>query len=444
MKFNTYFKKFTFFSILSLLTVFSVFAQTPNFPEPREEKLLNGAKLLVWNDAKAEKVTIKIRIHSGSAFDPQGKEGTMQLLSDILFPNESARDFFTDDLGGNLEVITNYDYIQINASGNTDKFLTILETLATAVTNPQINKETTGKVRTALLLKVKELEKNPSYVADQAVAKRLFGNFPYGRPQLGSSESVAKIDFADILFADQKFLTADNSTIAITGNVKADFALRATKRLFGGWLKADKKVPATFAQPDKFDPKELLIEMPNLDKSFTTTATNTVGRSDKDYWATQILSKHWRKTYCFNNESSRGDLNYEPHLLRGIYFIRSSEILTKNEVNTTPNISMSSGQCSFFNLMNNGKSSYPTITQNEFDTLKQEVIADFQGKLQPSTNLLDLTLDIETYKLSSVRDELQKLNAVTLADLQRVEENVRKQPVAIVKITKPTEQKLNN
>ena len=232
------------------MTAFSVFAQTPNLTEPREEKLLNGTKLLVWNDPKADKVVVKIRIHSGSAFDPQGKEGTMQLLSDILFPNDSTREFFTDDLGGNLEVIMNYDYIQINASGTSDKFLTILETLAPAVTNPQINKETTEKVRAALLLKVKELEKNPSYVADQAVAKRLFGNFPYGRPQLGSAESVAKIDFADILLADQKFLTADNATIAISGNVKPDFALRATKRLFGGWLKADKKIPATFAQPE--------------------------------------------------------------------------------------------------------------------------------------------------------------------------------------------------
>ena len=85
------------------------------------------------------------------SFDPLGKEGVMRLLSDILFPVESTREFFTEDLNGSFEIISNYDYIQINASGDADKFLTILETLSTAVTNPQINKETTEKVRTALL-----------------------------------------------------------------------------------------------------------------------------------------------------------------------------------------------------------------------------------------------------------------------------------------------------
>ena len=36
----------------------------------------------MWSDARSDKVTVKIRVHAGSAFDPQGKEGAMQLLAD--------------------------------------------------------------------------------------------------------------------------------------------------------------------------------------------------------------------------------------------------------------------------------------------------------------------------------------------------------------------------
>ena len=39
-----------------------------------------------------------------------------------------------------LEVVTNYDYIQINASSKPESFLTMLETLASAVSNPTIDK----------------------------------------------------------------------------------------------------------------------------------------------------------------------------------------------------------------------------------------------------------------------------------------------------------------
>jgi len=438
MKFNKYFKNFALFLFILGTTAIYTFVQAQNFPVPRENKLLNGTKLLVWNDPKSDKVTVKLRVHSGSAFDPLGKEGVMQLLSDILFPTQSTREFFTEDLNGSFEIVTNYDYIQINASGDADKFLTILETLAPAVTNPQINKETTEKVRTALLARVQELEKNPSYVADQAAAKRLLGNFPYGRPQLGSSESLAKIDFADLLTADQKFFTADNATITISGNVNADLALRATKRLFGGWLKSDKKVPATFAQPDAPSSNQVKVEMPNIEKIYTATAIDTVGRSDKDFWATQALSKIWKQKYCFNNETSRnGELKYEPHLLRGIYFIRRS--ITPSE--TLP---VYSGPCALFGLTVEGKTVLETITQNEFDSVKQAILADFQQKTQAAPALTDLWLDAETYKLVSLKDELQKINSMTLSDVQRVEEKLRKQPTVTVSLTKQTEQKQNN
>jgi predicted Zn-dependent peptidase len=438
MKFNKHFKNFALLLLILFAAAIYSAAQAQNFPSPRENKLLNGTKLLVWNDAKADKVMVKIRVHSGSAFDPLGKEGVMQLLSDILFPTASTKEFFTEDLNGSFEIVTNYDYIQINASGDADKFLTILETLAPVVTNPTINKEMTEKVRAALLARVQELEKNPSYVADQAAAKRLLGNFPYGRPQLGSSESLAKIDFADLLTAEQRFFTADNATIAISGNVNTDFALRATKRLFGGWLKSDKKVPATFAQPDAPSITQVKVEMPNIEKTYTATAIDTVGRSDKDFWATQTLSKIWKQKYCFNSETSRsGELKYEPHLLRGIYFIRKNE--TPSE--TLP---AAGGSCAVFGLNVDGKTGLVPISQSDVDAVKQSLLADLQQKTQTPVSLTDLWLDTETYKLVSLKDELQKINSMTLSDVQRVEEKLRKQPAVTVSLTKQTEQKQNN
>ncbi len=414
MKFNIYFKNSIFFLLILFSTTIFVLAQTQNFPAPREEKLLNGTKLLVWTDAKAEKVVVKLRIHSGSAFDPQNKEGVMQLLSDILFPNDSIKEFFTDDLGGNLEITTNYDYIQINASGNSDKFLSIMETLATAVTNPLINKETTPIVRAALLAKVIELEKDPSYVADQAVVKRLLGNFPYGRPQLGSSESLAKIDFADLLLADQKFLTADNATISISGNVKADFALRVTKRLFGGWLKADKKVPATFTQPEAPDLKKLVVELPNLEKEYIRSAQTAPARKDNDYYAMRIFENVWQKLVC-----QKTQFKYQPHLLRGFF------VISENNA-TPPNISeLPINECSrggAMLLFKDGNATFPTISQTLFDETKTKVINEL------GNNLADSWLDIETFKLVSVKDEVKKANSVTISDVQKIAEKILNEP----------------
>lgn len=324
MKFNKYFKNFSVFVLILFGAAVISTAQAQNFPAPRENKLLNGTKLLVWNDKTSDKVTVKIRIHSGAAFDPLGKEGVMQLLADILFPLETTREFFTEDLNGSFEIVTNYDYIQINTSGDADKFLTIMETLSAAVTNPQINKETTEKVRADLLSRVHSLEKNPSYVADRAVAKRLLGNFPYGRPQLGSTESLARIDFADLLFARERFFTADNATIVIGGNVNADFALRASKRLFGGWLKSDKKVPATFAQPEA--PKTgLQILDATADKtSEIRFAMRGAARGDKDFHASRILEKVLQNRVQMR-EGKNSFVRFSPNVLPGVIVLGVSE-----------------------------------------------------------------------------------------------------------------------
>jgi len=152
--------------------------------QPRQEKLLNGLKVLIWADkptdnVKTAKTSVRLRIHSGSAFDLKGKTGMMALLTDILFPSEQTKKFFREDLEGDIETRCNYDYIEISVSGKSEEILTILETLATAVTEPAITKENFDKVRNARLTKLEELQKDDAYIADVSIAKRLLGEFPY-------------------------------------------------------------------------------------------------------------------------------------------------------------------------------------------------------------------------------------------------------------------------
>src|SRR5437764_5781311 len=102
MKHRTLFGKLFVLVLTGFLP--SIFVQpTPaqtNPRPPQEEKLLNGLKILMWPDAAAKNVAVRIRIHSGAAFDQQGREGVMKMLAEHIFQNASARDFFSEDLGG--------------------------------------------------------------------------------------------------------------------------------------------------------------------------------------------------------------------------------------------------------------------------------------------------------------------------------------------------------
>src|SRR5687768_8838878 len=222
MKFRSLFQQVSVLILCSGLCAPGLLAQRHGSTVPREEKLLNGLKVLMWSDPAATDIKVSIRVHSGSSFDPLGKEGVMKLLAENIFPTPVAREFFTEDLGGSVDVISDYDYIQINATARSSEFVTLLETLAQAVANPTIDKETTIALKKALTEKLAVLEKDPAYISEQAAAKRLFGAFPYGRPQMGSVASLERIDFADLQFARDRFLSADNATVAISGNFNSD------------------------------------------------------------------------------------------------------------------------------------------------------------------------------------------------------------------------------
>ena len=422
MNYTNNIKKFTILILVLFQFASICSAQTVKFSEPRQEKLLNGMKLLVWNEPNAEKVTVKLRIHSGSAFDPQGKEGVMALLADALFPNESQKEFFAEDLDGSLEVTSNFDYIQINATGNSDQFLTIIETLATAVTNPQINKEITAKVVSARLEKVKELEKNPAYVADQAVAKRLFGDFPYGRAQAGTTASLAKIDFADLLFAKQRFLTADNATLAVSGNVKPDLVYRAVRRYFGAWEKADKKVPATFRQPDAADTKAVIINSPLIENPEVRYALRGLARNDKDFASSNILFKIMQNRLL--KKFSKGDqingfVRQNSNLLPGLIIVGISNVSLEAE--------SALGMIVFRGENLAGILASEKISTEEFEKARNEAVSEINQK-----NLADLWLDIDTFKLATVKDEFQKINNISITDVQRIAERFTKEPTVTI------------
>ena len=375
-------------------------AQRPGSREPRQEKLLNGLRLLMWNDPSAADVKVGIRIHSGSAFDPQGKEGVMQLLADNIFPTPASRDYFSEELGGGIQVVTNYDYIQVNASARSADFVKLLESLAQAISQPTIDKETTDSLKRTLAEKLASLEKDPVYLAERAAAKRLFGTFPYGRPAAGTRESLERIDHADLLFVKERFLTADNATVAISGNFNSDFGYRAARRFFGGWLKSDKRIPATFKQPDDPDTKTLEL---NADGAIVRSsfAFRGIARNDPDYAASRVLER----------------------ILKGRLQKQASGFSVASEARMLPGVVSVSGA---------GTAVWPPkiltdrIGEAEFNTARAEALAEFSNR-----SPVDQWLDADTYGIK-VATETQAFQKITLPDVQRLADRLARNPVVSV------------
>lgn len=424
------FRKFAVFAVTFAFVSTPVFAQR-TAREPKQEKLLNGLRVLMFQDASRQDVELKLRVHAGSAFDPQEKEGVMKMLAELIFPSEVARDYFREDLGGGFKIESNYDYIQITASSRPDSYLKLLETIANAVANPNIDKETTDSVRAAVLNEVNRSLQDPAYVADRAAAARLLGTFPYGRPQIGTPESLAKIDFADIKFAYDRFFGADNATMTISGNFEPNNTYRAVRRYFGAWLKSDRRVPPTFRQPDAPSAAIQTVASPEEGRSEIRFAVRGSARSDEDIAAASVLSRIYQERLREKAPVDKRDsvkAVHSPHVLPGTFLfgisdIRSDSVPANGE--RVEAIEM------LMHILNE------KVTEAEFRSSRDAVLANY-AEIDPAT----LWLDADTYRIGSVKGDQAKFRNVTIADVQRVADKIKTSPMATILVVSPKKEEI--
>src|SRR4029078_6191930 len=211
--------------VILLLCIAPLSAQAPT-QQPEREQLLNGLRLLFWLKPGSPEVILKLRINSGAAFDLSGKAGQMGLRGSLLFPDAATIDYFTDEMGGKLNVNVTYDSTTITMVGKADQLEHIVEVLRNALISTQCAPELVTKLRDARIKLLRDTTIAPAEVADRAIAKRLYGDFPYGRPAAGSPEDAPRVARADLMQAEERFLNSNNATLAIIGGVSKQRAMR--------------------------------------------------------------------------------------------------------------------------------------------------------------------------------------------------------------------------
>lgn len=424
-------RSFAVFALAAVLAGSSA-AQRPGSGIPRQEKLLNGMRVLMFAEP-ADRIDVRLRVHSGAAFDPQGKEGLMCLLSDAIFPNQASRDFFTD-LGGSLQVTCNYDFIEIAASSNQQGFLTMLETLAAAVSTPTLDKDVTAAIKADAIKRAAELEKQPAYAADIAAASHLLGTFPYGRPANGTPATIEKIDFADLRFAYGRFFGADNATLSLSGRYESELAYRAVRRFFGAWKKSDGRVPSTFRQPDPPETALKTVASPVAGTGELRMAARGIARNAREYPASLVAAKVVEARLKAASPADKRELvsvANNANILPGTFVIRFSDI-------GRPTSSDSAANPVELNEVV-PKALGDRISQAEFDAAKRLVLAE-RGLIDKTI----LWIDVDTYGLRSAKAEADAFTAVSLGDVQAFVDKLRGTPMASLMMFTPKQETAEN
>jgi len=391
--------------------VFQTPVQAQLSGEPERTQLLNGLRVVFLPRPGDQSVVIKLRIHSGAAFDLAGKAGSAALLGDILFPDPSTREYFTEEMQGRLNVATDYDSITITMQGRAREFERIIEILRTAVVTTQLTPENFAKVRDGRIKITKDTAISTGMVADRAIAARLFGEFPYGRPYNGAVETLERVERGDLMLTRDRFLNPNNATLAIIGGVEPGRARRALRQLLGIWRKSEQVIPLTFRQPTAPDARTLIIGAPADQSVEVRLAVRGLARKDPDAIVASVLSQVARQRLEKSiPELSRGPVfvRHDAFNLPGMFVLGASveHLLAGKFLHDAREVVSSLVAA--------------PVSVAELDQARNEILATRNKELSRPEGVADAWLDIDTYGVSSAAEQTRLLTAITPTDLQRV------------------------
>ena len=400
--------------------------------EPERDMLLNGLRILYSQQPGNPNVLLKLRIHSGAAFDFAGRAGMMSMLGDAMFPDPATRDYVTEELGGKLEVTTTFDSIDVSISGKASALERMIDLLRGAVLTTQLDADSIAKLREARIVRLNKTSSSAAAMADEAIARRLFGSFPYAQAVEGTASTVPKIERADLLLARERFLNADNASLFVMGGVEKPRLIRALRQLLGPWGKSNGAIPATFRQPLPPDQRVLVLHTQGESRAEVRLAVRGLSRADADSIAADLLAliiRHrWQAAVA---ELSNTNVRHASHLLPGSFVLSGS----------TPTESASKAVAAAQQVMNALTDAPPSAA--ELNTARAELLSQISTQASQPDGLASLWLDVDTFKLQRRPTAMANLvSSLAPSDVQRVAARLFKnQPVATVVVGNSAELK---
>lgn len=404
-------------ALVCLFTAAAAHAQ-PAPAAPAREELLNGLKVLLVEQPGQPQAALRLRVHSGAAFDLAGKEGLMALLGDALFPDAQTRDYVTGDLEGRLEVSVGYDSIDVLLTGRAGQIERLVELVRNAVVNTQLSPEVFTRLRDARLKIVQGLEVSPEAAADRAASARLYGPFPYGRRVTGTAESVQKIERSDLMLIRERFLNPNNATLIISGGFDRRRTMRAVRQFLGAWRKSDSVVPATFRRPEPPDARTLVVDLPAAPDAEVRLVARGPARAETDLPAALVLAEVARTRWLAAAPELKGravSVRHDSHALSGTFVMRASA--------PTPAAAAQALESARKVL---GSIAQAAPTTEEVDAARRSVLATLNKARLSEEGLWDAWLDEQTYGSDAATPEkiYAAVNTLSPAAVQRVASNI--------------------
>lgn len=387
---------------------------------PQEFTLNNGMKVMVVENHKLPRVSFSLTIDNKP--ETEGAKAGVSSLMGAMMGNGTtsiSKEDFNDEvdfMGARLSFSSSGGF----ASGLIQYSDRLLELLVDAAIHPLLVEDEFNKEKERLIEGLKTQEKSVDAIAGRVGDALSYGiNHPYG--EFITTETVNNVGFGDISAVYEKNFNPTNAYLVVVGDVNFDEVKLQVEKYFGNWKKSvgiATTVPE--ALPNVQYSQINFVDMPNAVQSNISLTNNVeLKMNDPDYHAVLIanrilgggfssyLNMNLREKHGYTyGASSR--LSADKYAARFTAGAAVRNMVTDSAVVQT--------------LKEINRIISEPVSAEDLKNAKAKYVGDFVLALENPQTVARYALNIKTNDLPQDFYEtfLQKINAVTIEDVNRV------------------------
>ena len=229
--------------------------------------LPNGLTLLVEENHAAPVVAIQVWMRVGSADEEPSEAGLAHLHEHMLFkgtarrgPGEIAR--AVECCGGEINAWTSFDQTVYHLVLASRFFAEGMDVLGDAVSNAAFDPGELQREIEVVCEEIKRTQDSPTRKLSRELFGLAYSRHPYGRPVIGTEESVRSFTREGILRFYRRWYRPENAVVIVVGDVEEAAAVGLSQRLFAWPAGSFDPAPPRSPEPRREEPSARLRKEP--------------------------------------------------------------------------------------------------------------------------------------------------------------------------------------
>ncbi len=209
-------------------------------PPLEEERLANGASLVVAHRKGVPLVAVRLLVRAGSACDPRGRFGLAHLVAQTARRGTRRRsgarvDEEIESMGAELGAGADEDASYLGLSAPAELLSRLLDVLVDVAVSPTFPRGEVSRIcRREEAALVHDLDE-PSVIADRSMVMAAYGSHPYGHPVEGRRAHLGAMSRADAVAFHRRWYDPALATLVVVGAVSPEEALALARSKLRGW-----------------------------------------------------------------------------------------------------------------------------------------------------------------------------------------------------------------